>query len=580
MGPEEHASLPPAVPLPTPEAPGRLPWAVLVVEGRRFLVGLVGLALVAGPYRWGPMALFTALFVMRGVHLRLLRFWVTPESFVIERGLLFRKRRVISRARIQAVDLERGLLHRALGLTEVRVEALGGGDTEGALPGVRPEMAALLRERLVPRSPVPPGEEVAEETALPREGPEVPLRPDPPPLLRLPGGEVVVAGLTESRLGAGIAAAWVGLEALRQGAFSGWFGTPEEWVPLLERLPWVAVLVAMGVLVLLFSLLLSFLLTVLGYWGFTLRLRGEVLEVERGLLTQHRDTVPLSRIQAVRVEENPFRRLMGLASVKVVVAGRARSSTASGTNVLLPVGSRREAFRLAARVAGWIPQVSPGEGSLADAHWQAHGAPAAASPLPGGGDRDPVEVPPLHPMPPQARARRRFRAVVGAVLGGLAGPALLHPASGISAGMGSLLPWGWTGGMVLVAGGMALAVGLVGLLLAEAAWRGLGWAELGTHVAFREGVLERKTTLVPLSRLQSVEVVSNPFQRRRGLATLLVPVARPPLESDPRALDLDREVARALRNRILAGARPQGGIGAHGGGSGLSPRPASGMFTC
>jgi putative membrane protein len=521
----------PGVHLPSEEARGRLPWSVLLLEGRRFLVGLAGLALLAGPYRWGPMALFAALFVMRGVQLRLLRYWLTPESFVIERGLLFRRRRVISRARIQAVDLERGLLHRALGLTEVRVEALGGGDTEGALPGISPEMAERLREELVDRDAEPAAH-----------------APDPPPLVRLPGAEVVVAGLTESRLGAGVAAAWVGFEAVRQGAFSGWFGTPEDWTPLLESLPWVAVLVILGILVLLFSLLLSFVLTVLGYWGFTLRLRGDVLEVERGLLTQHRDTVPLDRIQAVRVEENPFRRLMGLASVKVVVAGRARSSTVSGTNVLFPVGPRDQAFELAARVAGW--------------------------------DR----IPPLHAMPPQARARRQLRAGIAAILAGLAAPSLLHPTEGLAAGLGGFLPWTWTGGMFVTSGAMALGVGLVALLLAEGAWRGLGWAEEEAHAAFREGILERRTTLVPLSRLQSVDVVSTPFQRRRGLATLRIQVARPSLESDPRALDLDEAVAGDLRVRLLQGARrargEPGGGGSGGGSPGLSPGAASGMFTC
>ena len=548
--PPEHLPQhrPPADRLPTDDARGRLPWSVLLLEGRRFLVGLLGLALVAGPYRWWPMGVFAALFVMRGVQLRLLRYWLTPDSFVIERGLLFRRRRVISRARIQAVDLERGLLHRALGLTEVRVEALGGGDTEGALPGIGPGMAARLREELVARDPVrvlapDPGQPRREregegEAAAPADT----HPPDPPPLVRLAGAEVVVAGLTESRLGAGVAAAWVGLEAVRQGAFSGWFGTPEDWVPILESLPWMAVLVILGVLVLLFSLLLSFVLTVLGYWGFTLHLRDDVLEVERGLLTQHRDTVSLDRIQAVRVEENPFRRLMGLASVKVVVAGRARSSTGSGTNVLLPVGPRAQAFELAARVAGW------------------------------------THLPPLHPMPAQARARRRMRAGIAAVVGGLAGPALLHPAAGGMAGLGALLPWNWSGGMLLLAGGVGLGVGLVALLLAEGAWRGLGWAEEKSHAAFREGTLERRTTLVPLSRLQSVEVVSNPFQRRRGLATLLIPVARPALESDPRALDLDEEVARGLRTRLLEGARQARREGADRGAPGLSPGAAGGMF--
>ncbi len=594
--------------LPTPEAPGRLPWAVAVLEGRNLLLGLAGIALVAGDaFRWWALGL-GLVFVGRLIRLRLTLWWVTDESFVIQRGLLFRSRRVISRARIQAVDLERGLLHRLLGVTEVRVEALGGASTEGALPGVAPEQASALRAELLLRKPKPPRDDAlvpvqtaapvtgtgeasdrARENAQQAEAPVAGAGEEGPivgageetvrgggegapgegvdeenlegeEVLRLPGGEVVVAGLTESRLGAGLAVVGVGFEAVRQGAFSGWFGDPESWAPVMAALPWVALLVGFTILVLLFSLVLSFVLTVLGYWGFTLRRRGDVLAVERGLLTQHRETVPLRRIQAVRVVENPFRRLMGLAAVTVVVGGRVDArNRRSGTNVLLPVGSRDRAFALAAQVSGWAPPE----------------APLREPPLPEEGKARPrtIEdpghpIPHLHPMPPGARARRRVRGLVFGLLVAWVAPALRH-------GPSALLPWSWTGSQ----GGLALGAGLlallVGLALAEGAWRGLGWAFLGTHAAFREGILERVTTLVPLARLQSVEVVSNPFQRRRGLATLTVPVARPPLEEDPRALDLGQEEAEGLRDRILAG-----GGGHAAGPAGLSRTPRSGMFVC
>lgn len=547
--------------LPSAEAPGRLPWAVLLLEGRSFLFGLLGLFLVAGDWWIWPATAFGVLFVARGIRLRLTRWWVSDESFVIQQGLLFRSRRVISRARIQAVDLERGLFHRLLGLTEVRVEALGGSSTEGSLPGVVPEIAQALRWELLPGtrpSPHPeaqpaigvqapdgsvgpwtdeamprPGETPSEDAVLQeRMAPSAAAEPgDRTVLVRLSGGDVVVAGLTESRLGAGVAAVGVGLEAIRQGAFSGWFGEFERWVPVLERLPWLAIFTGFVVLVLLFSLFLSFALTVIGYWGFTVSRRADVLEVERGLLTQHRDTVPLRRIQAVRVEENPFRRLMGLAAVRVVVGGRAQSNARSGTNVLLPVASREDAFALAALVSG---------GAEAETGWREG---SGTSPARG------TLWPPLNAMPPQARARRRFRALVAASVCTLLLPSLQGPPGGPLL----LLPWNWPPATWGLAVGVGLAVGIGALLLAEGAWRGLGWGWFGAdRLVVREGILTRTTTMVPLIRLQSVEVTSNPFQRRRGLATLEVAVARPPLESDPRALDLDGATASTLRFQILA----------------------------
>ncbi len=108
----------------------------------------------------------------------------------------------------------------------------------------------------------------------------------------------------------------------------------------------------------------------------------------------------------------------------------------------------------------------------------------------------------------------------------------------------------------LVFGGVVLV--LAGLL-AEGAWRGLGWDDLGTHAIVREGVVNRVTTLVPVNRLQVLETSQNPFQRIAGLATLHLRVARPLMGTSPRALDLSLEGAEdwreELATRVASGGR-------------------------
>jgi putative membrane protein len=522
--------------IPGPDAPGRLPWATVVLEGRRYFVGMVGLLLVPGSLRAGMLALFSVVFLVRVLQLRLLRWWVSDEALVIERGLAFRSRRVIPRARIQAVDLERGLLHRLMGITEVRVEALGGGATEGALPGVHPAVAEALRRTLTarrdPAARPPEGEAAcagAEGTASSAE-PEAGAAegaPLLPPRIRMQPGEVMLAGLTESRIGAGLAAMGIGVEAARQGLFSGWFGEPDDWIPWVEALPLVAVGVGAIVIALLFSLVFSFSITALGYWNFTLRIREGTLEVERGLLTEHRDSVPRGRVQAVVVEENAFRRLMGLASVKVVVAGRAGSRADAGMNVVLPVGTRAQAFQLAADVLAW----------------------------PGGAYGETFA---LAPMPAAARRRRWMRAALATGPMVLVAHLLLAPRLADSREAGWRAAMYLDPGALLLAGGVAVGVGLLALALADDAWRGLGWWQRQGQLVVREGALKRRTTLLPLDRLQSVELTANPFQRRLGLATLALTVARPLLESDPRALDLDRGVAEELRRNVLEWRAPGG----------------------
>jgi putative membrane protein len=321
--------------------------------------------------------------------------------------------------------------------------------------------------------------------------------------------EIVLAGLTENRLGVGLGVIALFSEGIRQLIMNGQVAFLERTASVLLLLPWVPLLGGMAVIALVFSLAASFIFSLQAFWDFTLRWEGDQLEVERGLLFRHRDTVPLQRIQAVQVIENPLRRLLGLASVRVLVGGRVAGGDGATANVLLPAGRRDEAFRLAQEVVGL--GVSMRE--------------------------TPVE---LGPMPQAARHRRWFRGFLVSAAIGVGGGCLAY----LSGTEGLALVWAGA-----VAGAVALPFGLG---LGEAAWRGLGWGRLGEeHLGFREGVLTRTTTMVPLVRVQSVEVTSNPLQRRRGLATLIVPVARPPLGSDPRGLDLEAEEAEALRTRLL-----------------------------
>ena len=54
---------------------------------------------------------------------------------------------------------------------------------------------------------------------------------------------------------------------------------------------------------------------------FTVELDKEDLVITRGLIEKKRVTVPLNRVQSVRIIENPFRQLFGYANVVIDNAG-------------------------------------------------------------------------------------------------------------------------------------------------------------------------------------------------------------------------------------------------------------------
>jgi membrane protein YdbS with pleckstrin-like domain len=114
------------------------------------VVGAVSVALDA-PVWVGP-AVFTVLFAL-GVTRAFLRYrsWsyrVRADSLFLDRGVLTRVRTVVPYVRIQHVDASRGPVERTFGLATVVVYTAGSRGADVSIPGLTPEDADDLQERL------------------------------------------------------------------------------------------------------------------------------------------------------------------------------------------------------------------------------------------------------------------------------------------------------------------------------------------------------------------------------------------------------------------------------------------------
>lgn len=199
----------------------------------------------------------------------------------------------------------------------------------------------------------------------------------------------------------------------------------------------------------------------------------------------------LNRLQAVTLQENVLRRALGLASVTVVVAGRAGPKEEQHeTSLLLPTGTRSTAVELIAAVLG-----------------------TDASRL----TEDLV-------MAPRAALWRR-----------LAYAGLVATAAGV-AGVAGLD----------ARGAAALIVGAPAASVAWAAWRALGHRVDRPHLVVRRGVLVRQTSFVALPNVQDLRLTIAPLQRAGDLATLVLGIPKQRLK----AVDLERTRAEASFEQV------------------------------
>jgi len=118
------------------------------------VVGGVGYAVATYadvPVAW-PLAIAGLLLVVGVIHALLRyrnwRYEIREDSLYLERGVLTEVRTAVPLVRIQHVDSRRSALERLLGLASTVVYTAGSRGADVRIPGLIPDDASALRERL------------------------------------------------------------------------------------------------------------------------------------------------------------------------------------------------------------------------------------------------------------------------------------------------------------------------------------------------------------------------------------------------------------------------------------------------
>src|SRR5918911_835882 len=304
---------------------------------------------------------FAALAALWGfLSWRATTYAVAGNSFRLRQGVFQRNERTIPLEHVQSVDTVQGIIQRAFGVYEVRIETAGGGASEpdASLAALDRDAAQTLRHEIEGSK-----RERSEETA----GPTV--------LRRLSTRDLLLAGATSGQIGVAFSVLAIGFQFL-----DNFF--PEDFVRRLAVTlapNWLMVVLILVPAGLLLAWLLAIAGTVLAYSGFTLSREGDFLYIKRGLLELREATIPLSRIQAVRISEGVLRQPFGLASLRVESAGYGEDAGVSTT--LFPLLPRDEVEEF---LAGAVPEFAV--------------------------------VPAIEPLPRRSLRRYVFRATVPALL--------------------------------------------------------------------------------------------------------------------------------------------------------------------
>jgi putative membrane protein len=439
----------------------------------------------------GAVALLLISLCLLFLHWKRFAYRVGPSEIRIDSGILTRTHRSIPFDRVQDVDVIQGPLMRLLGLATVKFETGGSGSGPGG--GADGQLQVISLERAQQLRSLVRAHRSGAAAAAP-----LTAEAEQPPVYAMDIPRLLLAGLFNFSLA--IFAALIGLSQTA-GDLIGFDPFEREfWESLLSTGHPLARFMLEHRAAAAFAGLISLILvgvatgvvrTVSRDYGFRLDSSGAGLRRRRGLLTRTDVTLPASRAQAAIVASGPVRARFGWSELKL--QSLAHDEGGKGDHVLAPLANKDEVDRI-----------------LDALGWRQIGASPAWSGV--------------------------SRAYVWGLAIALIPLALIATAEML---------------VVPVAGLAVLGVLAVPMLLRRLEWRRLGYMLDGDRLLIRKGWWRRTLLILPVRKIQSIDLNQRFLARWFGISSLRFGVAGGSGLSNHSIPAMPEEKARELRVRLL-----------------------------
>jgi len=466
---------------------------------------LAGGAVLGAQGRWGlvlGLGIAMAVVSVGALFLKWLKleYRVGQDELRIDSGFLSRTSRAIPFDRVTDVDLEQGPLHRLFGLARVRLEtgaSAGANQEDGVLHTISLERAEALREHIRAR-----------RTGHSRVAFSVPAESEAPALFAMDKRRVAIAGLFNFSLAViaglfGVTQTFGDVLGFDPFKRSFWMGILDRAGPLQELVMAHQIVAVVGGTIVLLALGIGtgLVRTTLREYGFRLDRTETGFRRRRGLFTLTDVTIPERRVQAAILGTGPIRRHFGWRILKLQSLAMDGKR---GDHVVAPLADEAECDAILTSLE-WPIAPRTAWAGVSSAYVWSYGA-VAALPL----------------------------AAVLALI-------LLEP-------IGVNLPLSALG----LFGLLGLCLGASAMLVRWLAWRLTRYSLDGAILFVETGWWRSRRRIVPLAKIQSVDLAENFWGRRFGICTLRLGVAGGRGFADHHVPALRRPDAETLRARLLS----------------------------
>ncbi|KXZ22953.1 hypothetical protein AXI59_07405 [Bacillus nakamurai] len=449
---------------------------VYIVNSNHFIRFYGGIAL---------LVLLIWLIAASVIEWRKFTYRIEDGEFRIEEGLFFTQKRYISIDRIQSMNTSAGIIQQLFKLVKLQIETAGEGkNAEAVLSAISLEEAERIREAVFQQKEKRKAEqEEHQEDAAEQE----PTREEAvQSVYRMSLGELLTAASTSGGIGVIISAVFALITQIDE-VF------PMDW--LYDRFSFLKhASIGIYAVIIFIGLFIAWLLSIAGmmikHANFQVEKKEHELVISRGIIEKHQVTIPLRKIQAIKIKENIVRQLFGYATVTIVSAGKSGNEKEGLQTILFPLIRK-------SKLAGMLGEFT----------------------------NDYVLEEKRHHLPRRSLRRYLFRSVIFSVF-------VMIPLCIL------FKPWGYLSLFLLPAE----------LVFGYAAFKDASWFLNGEKLQLTTRLIGKTTTIMLRRRMQMYEVSQSFLQKRKRLASVATAVKSASHMEHVMLRDVTEEDAERIRS--------------------------------
>ncbi|WP_349730578.1 PH domain-containing protein [Peribacillus frigoritolerans] len=392
------------------------------------------------------------LFIIGNAFLQWLRFTYRMEEgeFRIESGVFVRKKRYIKYDRIHSIDISEGIVQRIFSLVKLNIETAGGSQADAVLSAIRKSDADRINAFI--------SEEKNANNPFDKDKNEVADNAKSSSVFKQTLPQLFVMAATSGAVGVFLSGAIAFISQFDEMIpFERIFKDYEDFIEM-----GTIILTLFALVALLVVYVLATLSMVIKYASFTVIKTDEEIVISRGLLEKRQLTIPIHKIQGIRIMENLIRKPLGLATVYIEYAGGSIEDKESLSIMLFPLIRKKHLHEK-------ILEILPVYETTTE----------------------------MTPIPKRALSRYVFHK-------------FLYLIPIIGALVWFFRPWGY----------LSLLLVPLAIFWAYMQYRDAGWNIEGNLLILSSRFFSKQTLIMQRSRIQSITYKKSWFQNRKELATI------------------------------------------------------------